>query len=120
MENKMTVLVVEPEKVPYVKEIDPGLQSLQSEVQGWIQAVYPCDEPVALICNDEGKLLGLPPNRMLFDPESSKVCDVVAGDFFVCNAPPDAENFESLTDEQITRYTKRFQALEIVLGGTPW
>ena len=30
--EKMTVLVVEPMKKPYVKEIDPGLHSLQAEV----------------------------------------------------------------------------------------
>ena len=116
----MRVLLVKPCQHPTVIEIDGTLESMQTLVDGTIQALYLVDDTAAIICNDEGKLLGLPPNRMLFDPESSKVCDVVAGDFFVCNAPPDAENFESLTDEQITRYTKRFQALEIFLGGAPW
>ncbi len=36
----MKVLRVEPYKPPYEKEIDSGLESLQSEVGGWIQAVY--------------------------------------------------------------------------------
>lgn len=45
-----TVLVVEPGRMPYVKEIDSGLKSLQSEVGGWIEAVYPFEEEVALIC----------------------------------------------------------------------
>ena len=116
----MKVLLVKPCQRPTVIDIDGTLESMQTLVGGMIQALYLVDDTAAIICNDEGKLLGLPPNRMLFDPDSSKVCDVVAGDFFVCNAPPDAENFESLTDEQITRYTKRFQALEIFLGGTPW
>ena len=116
----MKVLLVKPCQRPTVIDIDGTLESMQTLVGGMIQALYLVDDTAAIICNDEGKLLGLPPNRMLFDPDSSKVCDVVAGDFFVCNAPPDAENFESLTDEQITRYTKRFQALEIFLGGAPW
>ena len=116
----MKVLLVKPCQRPTVIDIDGTLESMQALVGGMIQALYLVDDTAAIICNDEGKLLGLPPNRMLFDPDSSKVCDVVAGDFFVCNAPPDAENFESLTDEQITRYTKRFQTLEIFLGGAPW
>ena len=116
----MKVLLVKPCQRPTVIDIDGTLESMQTLVGGMIQALYLVDDTAAIICNDEGKLLGLPPNRMLFDPDSNKVCDVVVGDFFVCNAPPDAENFESLTEEQIERYTKRFQALEIFLGGTPW
>ena len=46
--EKITVLVVEPGEVPYVKEIDSGLESLQSEVDGWIEAIYPFDDPVAV------------------------------------------------------------------------
>ena len=39
--EKMKVLVVEPMQEPYVKEIDAGLKSLQKEVGGRIQALYP-------------------------------------------------------------------------------
>ena len=54
MDNEMiSVLVVEPEKKPYVKEISSGLSSLQKEVGGYIQAVYPYEEPVAIICDEE-------------------------------------------------------------------
>lgn len=52
MDNeKISVLVVEPEKKPYAKEISSELSSLQHEVGGYIQAVYPYEEPVAIICN---------------------------------------------------------------------
>ena len=44
--EKLTVLVVEPMKEPYVKEIDPGLHALQAEVGGDIAASYPFDDPV--------------------------------------------------------------------------
>ncbi len=57
--EKLTVLVVEPMKEPYVKEIDPGLHALQEEVVGDISASYPFDDPVGLVLNDEGKLIGL-------------------------------------------------------------
>lgn len=49
-DKKMTVLVVEPKKEPYVKTIDPGLESLQHEVGGYIEAVYPFED-AALIVN---------------------------------------------------------------------
>ena len=65
--EKLTVLVVEPGKEPYEKEIEPGLRSLQTEVGGDIAAVYPFDDPVALVLNDEGKLIGLDLNRALRD-----------------------------------------------------
>ena len=72
-------------------------------VGGTVQAIYPFDDPVALLCNDDGKLLGLPMNRALH--ESS---DIICGSFAIAGAPPGASNFTSLTEEQIQRYTKRF------------
>lgn len=79
--EKMTVLVVEPMKGPYVKEIDPDLHSLQAEVGGDIGATYPYSDPVALVCNDEGKLIGLDLNRGLRD-ENGEIYDIVAGTFW--------------------------------------
>ena len=58
----MQVVIVEPEKKPVVQNIDNTLTSMQQIVGGTIQAVYPFEEPVALICNDEGKPLNLPLN----------------------------------------------------------
>ena len=44
------------------------MESMQQLVGGLIQVLYPFrDAEVALICNDEGKLLGLPFNRALRD-----------------------------------------------------
>ena len=74
--EKITVLVVEPEKKPYVKEIDPGLRSLQKEVGGFIEAVYPFEDPVAIICDEEAKLKGSQLNRALRDDEGH-IYDVV-------------------------------------------
>ena len=111
----MRVIVVEPKKKPVVREIDPGLEAMQKIVGGSIEAVYPFDEPVALICNDEGKLLGLPLNRALRDDEGN-VYDIVSGTFFLCAAPPDSDRFESLSDYQVKTYMERFSTPEMFLN----
>lgn len=47
----MKVLKVEPLKAPYVKEIDDSLESLQHEVGGWIETVYPFEDEAVIVCN---------------------------------------------------------------------
>ena len=111
----MQVVVVEPEKKPMVQDIDAGLESMQKTVGGSIEAVYPFDEPVALICNEEGKLLNLPLNRALRDDEG-KVYDIISGTFFLCAAPPDSDHFAGLTDQQVKTYMERFVMPEMFLN----
>ena len=105
MKEKIRVLVVEPWKRPYTAEIPAGLKSLQKIVGGLIQAVYPFEDAVALICNDEGKLLGLPFNRPLYD-ENGEMYDILVGTFLVVGLTED--DFGSLTDEMIEKYTEVF------------
>ncbi|MBQ5389883.1 MAG: DUF3846 domain-containing protein [Clostridia bacterium] len=103
----MIVLVVEPNKNPYTKVIDGSLKSMQEVTGGQIEAIYPFDEEVALVCNEEGKLLGLPPNRFLVINNSVK--DIIMGTFFLCSCPSDSDSFGSLNNEQIEKYTKLFE-----------
>lgn len=113
----MKILVIEPLKTPYTKEIDGNLESMQQIVGGTIQAIYPFNNPeIALICNDEGKLINLPLNRALYDKDG-KLFDIVAGTFFLSSAPADSENFESLTNEQIKTYRERFKNIEVYVRG---
>ena len=110
----MKILLVEPGKKPVLSEIDGTLQSMQNIVGGTIQAIYPFAEPVALICNDEGKLLGLPLNRALRD-EEGRIYDVIAGAFFLCGAPEGNDRFESLTNEQQLNFYEYFKKAELFL-----
>ncbi len=110
----MKVLLIEPMKEPKVKEIDPSLEAMQKEVGGYIQALFPFEEAVALVCNEEGKLLGLPLNRALRD-ENGEVYDIIAGTFFLCSAPPNKESFEALSEEAITKFTQLFRYPEIYI-----
>lgn len=84
----------------------PGLESLQQAVGGYIQAVYPFDDPVAIICNEDGKLEGLPLNRALRD-EDGEVYDIVAGTFLVTGLGE--EDFSGLPDELMEKYKEHFR-----------
>ena len=111
----MRVLVVEPEHRPEVRDIDGSLKSMQEVVGGLIQALYIFDDPVALVCNDEAKLMELPANRGLRD-QNGQVYDIVCGTFFICGAPAECDHFTSLTPEQVERYRKRFRIPEMFWG----
>lgn len=106
MSDKMKVLVVEPMQEPYIKEIDAGLKSLQKEVGGSIQAIYPFEEEAAIICNEEGKINGLELNRALLD-DNLKIYDVIAGTFLICGLTGDS--FGSLPDELINKFSEQFK-----------
>ena len=108
----MQVIVVEPKKKPMVQDIDSDLKSMQKIVGGSIQAIYPFDEPVALICNEEGKLLNLPLNRALRN-DAGEVYDIISGTFFLCAAPPDSDRFADLTDQQVKTYMEWFAMPEM-------
>ena len=101
------VLIVAPGAKPEEREIDGSLESMQAIVGGAIQPLYPFEDFVALVCNDEGKLDCLPMNRMLWERN-----DVICGTFFLCRALPNDENFSSLTDEELAQYKQRFEKPE--------
>lgn len=104
----MKVLVVEPDYAPYEKEIN-GLREMQATVGGMIQAIYPFEEQVAVVCNDDGIGMGLPFNRSM-----DRGYGGVFGTFFVCGLGE--EDFASLTPEQVERYKRKFHHAEILVG----
>lgn len=95
-------------KPPTVQEIDSSLESMQKIVGGDIEAVYPFDDPVAIVCNEEGKMLGLPMNRAMTD-ESGVPYDIVCGTFFVVGIGD--EDFTSLTEQQIEKYKDSWETI---------
>ena len=106
----MTVLAVMPGKKPVKMELEGTLKSMQAFVGGSIQAVYPFDDPVAIVCNEEGKLLGMEYNRALYD-ESGVIYDIICGPFFVCSLG--AEDFTSLAERLTDKYYKYFERPEL-------
>ena len=108
----MTVLAVLPGKAPKRMELDGSLEAMQQFVGGTIQAVYPFSDPVAFVCNDEGKLMGLEHNRALRDDDGN-IYDILCGPFFICGLGD--EDFASLAEELIEKYTRLFQYPELFL-----
>ena len=108
----MTVLMVEPNKYPREMEIGTDLKDLQEAVGGNIEVVYPFDDQVGLIMNEEGKINGLPLNRALQD-EKGNVVDVIAGPFMVVGLTE--ESFGSLTQDQMKTYEDEFHAPQMFM-----
>lgn len=115
-EKGMTVVACYPGKTAQVIEIDGSLESMQQFVGGYIEAVYPFDDPVAVICNEEGKLNGLPLNRALYT-EDGEMVDITAGNIIICGLGE--EDFASLQGELLEKYLEKFKQPEtfIKIGG---
>ena len=109
--EKITVLEIEPGKEPKTVAIYEDLHSLQDEVGGLIECVYPWDDAAGIIVNEEGKLMGLPLNRALRDSDGD-IYDVVAGTMLVVGLTED--NFGSLAPEQIEKYSDMFKEPETI------
>lgn len=109
----MTVLKLSPGCRPEVISIPHTLEAMQNLVGGCIEAICPFEDQVAIVCNEEGKLLGQEPNRAIRDPDTGEIIDVICGTFFVCGLTED--DFGSLTGEQITYYSKLFEHPELFL-----
>lgn len=104
--EKIKVVLLEPSKVAKETEIDASLEGMQSIVGGLIEPGYYFEEPVCIIVNEEGKMLGLALNRGVYD-DKKELVDIIAGTAFICGCS--GENFESLSDEQIKKYLKQFK-----------
>lgn len=90
---KMDVLLIKPGMYPQAVQIGCELEDLQKAVGGDIEAVYPYEEPVALVMHDEGKMIGSELNRALRDQDGD-IYDIIAGDFLVVGLGE--EDFSSL------------------------
>ena len=109
----MTVLSVMPGQTPERMVLEETLEAMQTFVSGTIQAIYPFDDTVAIICNDNAKLLGLPYNRVLRDEEGN-IHDILCGPFFVCGLGE--EDFSSLTETQLETYGRLFAHPELFMA----
>ena len=107
MQRFIRVLKVEPNKLPEEINIQNTLKAKQDVVGGDIEYTYlENDENVAIICNECGKLEGLPYNRDIGH-------DIIAGTFLIVRDEDTGED-RSLLDEQIEKYKKQFDEKSII------
>ena len=101
----MKILIVEPRSHPRVAEISGSLKSMQETVGGYIQAIYPFEDAVALVCDEEGLLKECEWNRV--------ICEncAIKGTFFICGAEED--DLTDLPDDLVVKYEQRFYAPEV-------
>ena len=105
------VIMVKPGEAPYVMTMEDNLESMQAAVGGMIEEYMPFDDDVALVCNEEGKIMGLPNNRTI-SGEDGQLMDIISGPFFIAYAPPESEVFLSVPEDLREKYMKKFESPE--------
>lgn len=106
----MTVIACLPGKTAQVIEIDGSLEGMQAFVGGFIEPVYPFSDPVAIVCNEEGKINRMELNRALYT-EDGTMFDIVAGPMFICGLGE--EDFTSIQGEMLEKYMEKFKHPEV-------
>ena len=111
-EEKIKVLALLPMELPKEIDLDNTLEAMQNFVGGLIECITLSDtgSEVTLVCNDEGKLLGLPLNRPLWDG-----ADVLAGPGFLAGCDNERNLTSLQTTEKGASYTFHYQYAKVNL-----
>lgn len=112
MVKEINVLVVEPGKAPRPAKVENTLETFAKIVGGPVEAGCYLPQRVMLICQENGKQQGLPPNRA-----NPRAGDYIAGTFLLCGFEDDS--FISLTPAQQMEFQEYFaKPGEFMLVGT--
>jgi uncharacterized protein YuzE len=86
----MKVLFKNPGEAPEVREVENDLKPIQELVGGYIETVNLGDD-ILIVCNEEGKIKGLPANFYV-----EAIDDIIVGPAFFCRS--DGYDFTDITD----------------------
>lgn len=107
MQRTLKCLYVKENSLPEVVIIPNTLKAKQEKVNGLIEYTYMSnDDEVAIICNEEGKINGMNPNRDIG-------YDIIFGPFLIVGETSEDGEDRSLTDEQIEKYKEFFNEKSI-------
>lgn len=110
--ERIRLLEIAPLGKPRIIEVEHTLENLQALVGGTVQAVYPWEDLVAVLCDDDGKGKGYPANRILEDEEGNPY-DIIVGTFYICGLTQ--EDFASIPDDLAEKYTEKFRYPEMFM-----
>ena len=103
----MKVLIVEPRQRPRRADIPHTLRDMQQTVGGCIEIIHPFDDPVALVCDEEGKYKDYEPNRAIAGKE------IIVGTFFLTGVGD--EDLTDLSDELAMKYEALFRSPQVFI-----
>lgn len=104
--EKISVLLVEPGKKPEMIEIENKLEEMQKAVGGYIEIADFFGDGAIIICNEEGKLKGLPFNRLVFS-DDNKLLAIIAGPMLIAGVKQD--EIASLPPAMAEKYKTKFK-----------
>ena len=112
MAKEINVLIVEAGKAPRPAKVLNTMDTFAEIVGGPVEAGCYLPQRVMLIRNENGKALGLPPNRA-----NPRAKDYIAGTFLLCGF--EGDSFTSLTPAQQMEFQEYFaKPGEFMLIGT--
>jgi len=114
MSDPLHVLLIKPGQLPQEVSIPNTLRAQQAAVGGRIETYSPFWDNVTIVCNEEGKILNLPANRVVYG-EGGRISDIIHGDFFICGF--EGDDFTSLTAGQMEKYREMFRHPERIAYG---
>lgn len=112
-QEEITILYIEPNKEAKTIQIKNELETFQKLVGGWIECLN-IEDDVVIICNEEGKINGLPLNRAIHDSKGN-IIEIMAGSFIIAGDDFESGEFTSLSLENIDKYYKKFQFPEFFI-----
>ena len=105
-EERIKVLMVEPGKKAYEKEIGTNLEDIYATLDcDCFEVFYPYEDLVVIVHDDEGKINGSRPNRAIYG-ENGEMIDIICGKFFICDCS--TSSFKSLPDNMMEKYKRQF------------
>ena len=111
-EKTINVLYLEPGKYARPMKIGVSVEAMQKAVDGNIECYYPFTDDACIVCNDEGKVNGMRPNRAIKNKDG-QMMDIIFGPFFICDGR--GEELGSLSKTAMNEYEKKFRNPELLI-----
>ena len=98
--DKVKALLIKVGEEPKEVEVENHFRALQKVVGGNIE-FYPVGKNANAVLNEEGKLIGLPGNRLVGN-------EIICGDFLIVGDNGYGETVD-LTKKQVEKYSEKFK-----------